>query len=841
MRFTFITVLGFLLWGNLWAQSGATEIYGKVIDANTKQPLEYVNIHLVGTPKADLTDPKGDYRVRTIERVDSISFSYLGYKTRTVPIKRGKVQELNIEMGSGDVVLKEVTVKAGKKRKKRVIDTTANYVFYKVLLNKDHNRADAAESYTYESYEKLLHSIINPQAKFLTWKIFNPFRFAFKNEDTTESGSVFIPGVIKESVSDVYYRRDPKAYKQYVRGETLSGIDNESVINFINYHFSAIDAYDNIYIIAATPFTAPFAPTGLGTYYYYLTDTALIDGRTSYKLHFVGKVKEDLALKGFAWIDSATWGIRSIDFRPNEKANFNFVNDYTVKQDFLLQDEKYWVMQREEVNTIASLFKKKNKLGILVTKILNRKNIQTNVWIPDSIFAGPDERILLDSARYRNRKFWDTTRFEPLTSQESRVYGISDSIKLVPAWKTYMFLGRLFTSAYADAGPISIGRVLNFVSRNNVEGWRVRFGFETNPRFMPRGTPVNNFFRTFYYAGYVAYGFKDHDYKYLSMIRINLPRKNDRWQSLEAMYRYDMRVPGQDPDQSLLTFDNFTTIISGTILRKIMKTREFRIAYEKEFIKGFSAIASMTEKTFFDVPGVFDFSRQTDMGIQHLPKFNVTEFTIDTRYSYKTLYFVNNFFRYFQTTKYPVFMLRYTAGVVDMQPSYFNYHELFLTIRQRLYSKIGYTNYIFRAGKIFGKAPYTVCYLTQGNLGVLLDKFNYNLLREFEFVSDQSASLWIEHNFNGFFFNKIPGFNRLRLREVLTFKSLIGTFNKKNAEALQVPAELGHPFPVPYIEMGFGIANIAYLFRVDVLWRVTYRNEPGAPNWAIKFALQPGF
>lgn len=835
--FFFLLILWF---AGLRAQT-YTEVYGRVIDAQTKEPMDYVNVRLIGgVPKATLTDPKGEYRIRTIEKVDSIAFSYLGYTTRYVAIKRGAAQQLDIEMGGSDITLREVTVKVDK-RKKRVIDTTANYVFYQVLKHKDENRDDAINTYKYESYDKTEYSLLNPPQKFLNWWVFKPFRFAFRNTDTTEEGNVFIPGVLSEQVCDVYYRKHPQAIKKFVKASVMTGIDNESVENMANYHFAVVNPYDNLVVLAQTSFVSPFANTAIVNYFYFLTDTAKIDGRVSYKLHFVGKVKEDLALKGYAWIDSATWAIRSIIFRPNEKANLNFINDYTIKQDYTILKDKYWLMDREEMTTVGSLFKKKNKMAILVSKIHRRRNFEIDAFFPDSIFKGPEDRIILDSARNRSITYWDSSRFEPLTAQQKQVYYISDTIKKVPAWKTYEWLGRFFTAAYADAGPISIGRVLNFVSRDNVEGWRVRFGFETNVRFQHRGTPANNFLRKFYFTGYGAYGFKDKDWKYLALVRFALPRKNDRWQSLEAMYRYDMRVPGQDENQTLLTFDNVVNLISGTTFTKIMKVREFRISYEKEYVKNFSAITSLNEKTYYDIPGVFDFSRTEGEVKRRIPSFNVTEFTIDTRYAYKDLYFIGNFYRYFQTTKYPVLMLRYTAGIVDMQRDYFNYHNLQLTLRQRLFSPIGYTNYIFTAGKIFGRAPYTVANITQGNLGVLLNKFNYNMLREFEFITDQYVSLWVEHNFDGFFLNKIPGVNKLRLREVIGIKSLFGTFSKKNAAVLDIPTELRQPFPIPYIEMSVGLKNIAYMFRVDFLWRVTYRNQPNMRNWAIKFAFEPGF
>ena len=58
---------------------------------------------------------------------------------------------------------------------------------------------------------------------------------------------------------------------------------------------------------------------------------------------------------------------------------------------------------------------------------------------------------------------------------------------------------------------------------------------------------------------------------------------------------------------------------------------------------------------------------------------------------------------------------------------------------------------------------------------------------------------------------------------------------------LQVPGELSSPFPIPYVEMGFGIENIAYVLRVDFLWRVTYRDRPDVKTWGIKLGLNPRF
>ena len=106
-----------------------------------------------------------------------------------------------------------------------------------------------------------------------------------------------------------------------------------------------------------------------------------------------------------------------------------------------------------------------------------------------------------------------------------------------------------------------------------------------------------------------------------------------------------------------------------------------------------------------------------------------------------------------------------------------------------------------------------------------------------EFVSDQYASLNIDHCFNGFFLNKIPMLKKLKLRELVTFKALWGSVSNENDPDLQ-PDLFKYPtdsngIPLtyslegkPYIEAGVGLSNIFKIFRVDLVRRFTYTSNP---------------
>ena len=146
-----------------------------------------------------------------------------------------------------------------------------------------------------------------------------------------------------------------------------------------------------------------------------------------------------------------------------------------------------------------------------------------------------------------------------------------------------------------------------------------------------------------------------------------------------------------------------------------------------------------------------------------------------------------------------------------------------------------------RAGYIAGNSPYPVSFISSSNPSVLRDDLTFQSTAPFEFVTDRYVMVWWEHYFDGFFFNRIPYFNLLHLREYIQVKALYGDYSAKNAALMPLPAGTSVPSPIPYVEVGFGIENILNLIHVDFLWRVTYRNNPDAANFSVKFAIYPGF
>lgn len=811
---------------------GQTEVKGRVIDAATREGIPIANIRFKGAPlSGGQTDGDGYFNFRTYDKVDSMIVSYIGYKTRTVGITRGKSQELTIEISDKAIELKAVEVH--EKKHRHHVDTPALYVFRQVVKNKAHNKDEYLQNYKLEEYQKILIGIVNPKMWFLKLKILKPFTFALENRDTTADSTVVIPALMKEDVVDVYYRKNPRAIRRVTTGTQFTGIKNKSLGSILNYELGKINVYDEVYVIVDKSFVGPFANGAYGTTYdYFLTDTAKLDGRTSYKLHFVGKSKVDVAMKGYAWIDSATWAVKSINFRPNEHANLNYLKDYSISQSYILVDNKTWMLKQEDLQSQATLIKnsRKNQMGIVVRKHMIRRNIQADVPMDDSLFVGIEKEIIVPGAHDHTKEYWDTMRFEPLSATEARLIKIHDTIKTVPAYKRFYWVIKFLSTAKMTFGPIDVGRVYKFVSQNNIEGVRLRIGVETNEFFSDK----------YHIMGYGAYGFKDKIFRYNLTVHFPLPNNNDLWRQFECYYQYDLNKLGSE--NQFLTFDNIVTLVQGGPLSKIMSIREWKVALENEWIHGFTTSMWAHNQTFYDVPGIFDFKVKRDDGsIVHLPNFSTFELGLDNRYSYNDKYFRSGFYRYFLTTKSPVFLFNYRLGVLDIDGKRSMYNKFQLTMIHRLAWTLGHTWYTIQVGKILGRSPYPLSFVTPGGQGFIWSDNDYNMLGEFEFVTDQYVSWYIEHHFDGYFLNKIPYVNRLQLREIFYMRGLWGSYSQSNYNSLLPGFDFKSPSAYPYMEAGVGVENIFKILRFDSLWRLTYRNNKLVHNWYPKISLNVVF
>lgn len=231
---------------------------------------------------------------------------------------------------------------------------------------------------------------------------------------------------------------------------------------------------------------------------------------------------------------------------------------------------------------------------------------------------------------------------------------------------------------------------------------------------------------------------------------------------------------------------------------------------------------------------------------------NISEFYLNLRFAPHESFYQGKTYRVPIFSKYPIFELRYSAGNKLWKNDY-DYQSLRFSIRKRFYvSVLGYSDVVWEAGKIFGKVPYPLLNLPQANQTYSYQLESYNMMNFLEFATDQYTSLMIDHSFNGFFFSKMPLTRNLNLREIVTFKALYGNITSQNNPAEQTDlfrlpiAADGTPITyslgkTPYIEGSIGVGNIFKFFRVDLVRRFTYLDNPNVSKYGLRMRFRFDF
>lgn len=806
----------FLVVSNFFAQ---TRIKGKVLNATTKEPLPFVNIIFKNTPNGGSSDFDGNFDIETSSNSDSLIASYIGYKRTSVKIKRNVSQSINILMEANSIELQVIEVKAG--------ENPAHKILRKVIAHKPQNDREQLDAYEYESYNKLEFDLNNITEDFKNRKIVKPIKFIFDNIDSTnESEKPYLPLFITETLSDYYYRKNPAEKKEIIKASKISGVQNSSISQFMGDMYFNLNIYDNSIILFSKGFASPVSDNGLFFYKYYLIDSMYIDNHRCYQIQFKPKRKQEYCFEGNMWIADTTFAIKRLEMSIAGDANINFINGLSVVQDYEKVDS-IWMLHKDKL--VIDFSVKDNKMGIYGRKTTSYKNYVVNKPHPDNFYSDKTNLVVKEGALKKDINYWKSVRHDTLTKNEAAIYKMVDTIQTLPIYQTWVDVVTLLITGYKTYGFFDIGPYFNLVSFNSIEGLRLRFGGRTSVAFSD----------WYELNGYMAYGIMDRQYKYSMGYKTFLSKKPRIITGIS--YKNDYEILGQSA--TAFSQDNilssFLRVSSLKNMTAIEKTEAF---YEQEWYPGFSNKLIFTNKIFSQVLGGRYLFNTLNSKLDEREFINASEISIITRYARNEKFVGEGFTRTSLGTRSPIFTLLYSLGGKGIFGGEFNYHKMVFTIDDRLYfTPIGYTNYIIEGGQVFGKLPYPLLLIHPGNETFIYDYSSFNMMNFFEFVSDRYLTVSIFHHFDGFFFNRIPLFRKLKWREVFIAKSIIGHLNPSNLDVTVLPSNLSWLKNGPYTEVGAGIENIAKIFRFDAFWRLAYLDKPNISKFGIRGSIQLSF
>jgi hypothetical protein len=311
-------------------------------------------------------------------------------------------------------------------------------------------------------------------------------------------------------------------------------------------------------------------------------------------------------------------------------------------------------------------------------------------------------------------------------------------------------------------------------------------------------------------------------------------------QTLGVYYSEDYELIGQVPNY--FPRDHWVQFLTTRNPQdRLILNKQGRIFTEREWFTGFSTLLEFRHRQLSSA-GAWNFERVEVVNDepQLLDVSNIisSEISIGVRFAYRENFVEGEFERISLGSQWPILNVRLDLGLKGVLNSDYEYQKLTISATDKIpLGPFGTLRYGIEGGKTWQNLPYPLQFVHAGNESVFYNSAAFNTMNFFEFVSDRYASIRAEHHFEGFFFNKIPLFQRLKWREILGVNAIYGGFDEGNTEELLLP-DLTYTFDTrPFVEAYVGVENILRFFRVDAIWRLSYLDNPNTQ----KFGLLVGF
>ncbi|MEZ4798563.1 MAG: DUF5686 family protein [Flavobacteriales bacterium] len=619
-----------------------TVVSGKVYDAETKEPILFSPVFFVGTKSGTLTDENGQYKIETYYSSDSLKCTSVGYLPMSKKIKQGTTMIVDFALNPAGQ-LQEIIIRPDEG------PNPAIALVKNILKFKKINNREKLDAYEYEAYNKVEFDLNNITDEFQKRKIFKPFEFVFDGVDTT-SEKAYLPVFMTESLSDFYFKRDPKLSKEVIKATKVSGVENESINQFLGDMYQNVNIYDNEIIAFNKSFTSPISAYCLGFYDYDLVDSAYIGNKWCYKLQFFPRRKSELLFFGEMWVNDSTYAVRSVEATIAEGANINWIKEFSVKQEYDEVEEEVWMLVKDELLIDFNISDK--KMGVYGRKTATYKNFIINKPRAPEFYSGLTDIVVNDDAADKDDAFWNEMRHIELSDKEVQIYHMVDTLKNLPQFKTVANIITLFVSGYKIKGNFEFGPYYTFYSFNPVEGNRVRFGGRTS----------NAFSKRLMLDGYLAYGFRDERFKYGGGF-IYILNKNPRM-AFGASAKRDMEQLGQ-ADGAFREDNVLSSVFRRNPANKLTDVTELTGYFEREWLYGLTNKLIFNHRVLKPAGDKYRYVKfEPQLTEQQQVSFLITtELTLYTRFAYKEKFVYGEFERVSLGTKYPALEVLYSVGL----------------------------------------------------------------------------------------------------------------------------------------------------------------------------------
>ncbi len=814
------------------ASSQSYVISGKVIERVSGNPVPFATVVVTGTTVGANTNFDGIFQLEFSNKPDSLTVSYVGFLTKTKAVPSIRNSKVNFQLEEDIVALESVVVLAG--------ENPAFEILRNVRENRNANDKKSLEAYQYEAYTKLEVDVNHLTESFRKRKTVMQIQSVLDSIEQIagEDGLPILPIFMSEAISNFYSKSNPHMTHEEMLRTKISGVgvtDGTTTTQLIGSSFQQYNFYSNWLNIFEKNFASPIGAGWRVNYDFELVDSLYVGDDYCYRLDFWPRSTQDLAFHGTMWITRDELALRQIDASVEKSANLNFIEKLKIQQEYIKTVQGPWLPEKTRVLVdLAELTKQ--SAGMLAKFYVSINDIVVNQPKADRFYELPISSNV--NVRKKDDAYWEAKRHDPLSQSELNVFEMIDTLKTIPAIRSFTKGFQTAQTGHYKIGKMDIGPYWGMFARNDIEGYRIGLGARTNFAFSKKWV----------LSGLVNYGTLDEAWKYQGKVERILSRKH--WTTASIAHSSDLNpvwfLNEDDLSTSYVGFARW-----GTLVRPFYH-KETSLNFQTSPFRGFTQRVKLKSQSFdaFD-PSTFSYSTSpTDDASALSSKYRTTEIVFESRIAKDELWIIDDNQRFsLGTIKWPVIKVKYTLGLKGTLGGDFDYHKLELGVQKKIkMGMLGYSKIDLSGGYIFSQVPYPLLKVQAGNELPIYVDFAYNLLNYFEFTSDRYVEMRYRHHFEGFILNRIPLLKKLKWRLIGNVNVIHGGVRQENRSAINGLVDDGNgnqvlPFSTferrkPYVEVGYGIENILKVFRISAFHRLTYTGLPDSNDFGVKFGIQ---
>ncbi|MBD5348468.1 MAG: carboxypeptidase-like regulatory domain-containing protein [Bacteroides sp.] len=819
-------------------------VIGVVRDETTHEALPFVNVFSKQNKKGVTTDQEGVFKLY-LPVGAQIDVTSLGYDKKSVKFN-GERDTISIYLTPSSTALEEVIIKP-KKQKYSKKNNPAVELMQRVRKDKDIHNPINSPAYSFDKYDKVVIAL-NDYKGYLPGedgKVKGKIKVISELVDTaTWTGKRILDVSLKESVSSHIYTSDG-VDKEIVTAQRSNGIDKAFDEAYTRVLFEDllrdVNVYDNDVPVMRNRFVSPLSTIGADFYKYHITDTVLIGDERCVELTYAPHNPESMGFNGRLYIpveDSVKY-VKRVTMRLPKAANVNYVENMILNQTFRKDSigKVHKIMDDivVELHIAGSL----GRVYLSRQSRLDNQSYERRDDLKD-YYTKLGSRFVIDEAEDRPDEFWSESRMIPLTYAESKLGGKDSPFKKSPVIYWTMRAIEIVIKGYVTTGKNSkfdFGPIDTFVSYNATEGLRFAVG----------GLTTANLNDHIFGRGYVAYGIKDHRWKYNAELEYSFNKKKYHsrefpMNGIRATYRYDVNKLGQ----------HYMTNSASNLLNSVKRLESNLTTYERvakleyniEWMNhlSFSAeLSSQRQESSKHVSFIDGYGNNID-------HYNQNNLRLQVRWAPNEKFMQTYNERRAVNRDAICLIFTQTFGPKKLFGSEFTMNLSEFCLQKRFwFSAFGYADVVFKAAKLWNQVQFPALLWQNANVAYTVQTETFSLLNPMEFALDQYVSLDLNYNLNGLLFNRLPLIKKLGLREVISFKGFYGGLTRKNNpeyndNLFRFPdASTQIMGKTPYMELGVGIDNILTFLRLDYIWRLSYRNKPGVPDSGLRFSFHFAF